>query len=144
MSAINLQPSWNQPGDWAVTDSRSDNIKKKLENPEKTKVANKKSSWLEKFTSLVWAKVQEEIYEANEPSLSILSDKKSLVDASNSLGGENNSAIDSLQEVNPCRGRELNVCLGANVMSPLRKQTEDCKGKDVPRLLIISERFPPD
>ena len=95
MATIKLQPGWNQPGDWGVTYSRSDNIEKKLENPEKTKVANKKSSWLEKFTSLVWAKVQEGIY---EPSLSILSDKKSLVDASNSLRGENNSAVDTLQE----------------------------------------------
>ena len=77
--------------------------------------------------------------------MSIQSDKKSLEDASNLLGGENNIAgIDTLQEVNPCRSQKLSVCLGVGVMPPPRKQTEDCKERSVSRLLVISERLPPD
>ena len=37
MATIKLQPGWNQPGDWGVTYSKSDKMKKKLGNPEKTR-----------------------------------------------------------------------------------------------------------
>ena len=37
IAAIDLQPGWNQPGDWGVTYSKSDKMKKKLGNPEKTR-----------------------------------------------------------------------------------------------------------
>ena len=78
----------------------------------------KRLSWLKRFRSWIWNNIQEGIPEAAESSLSIQSDKKSLVDASNSLG--------------------------VGVMPPPRKQMEDCKGRSVPRLLVISERLPPE